>query len=102
MLALPEGDGQPHPLQNGEDPMSQPYVGERGEPITLTLYPGGMCGPEGSSSRESFFRRRRITLHALIQEDHLPGYVENKDDCIDLGKLLGELLYHHLSTEVRT
>lgn len=67
-----------------------------GEPITVTLHLGGMRGSRGSISRESFDRRRRITMHALVEEDSLPLYADSRDACIELGEQLGELLHRYL------
>jgi hypothetical protein len=72
-----------------------------GEPISTIVCLGGMCGPEGSSSRESFYRRRKATLDVLIQEEDVEFYAHDKDACIELGKMLGEVLHRRLEYETQ-
>lgn len=63
-----------------------------GEPITATLCLGGMCGPKGTISNESFNRRKRVQLNVLVEEDGLATYAEDKKNCMELAENLADLM----------
>lgn len=68
-----------------------------GDPVRVNLYPGGVCGPPGTVSHESFHRRREIILRAVVEEDSLQFYAQSEEGCINLGGDLGRLLHRFLN-----
>lgn len=68
-------------------------------PITTTFFPGGMCGPEGSASNESFWRRRKVTLTVYLQEESLEVYRSDEDMCAEFCETLGPVLHAALKND---